>query len=314
MPYYHIRVKRVGRRPPYFYEYDLSRKKLEECIEKGRKVGILILPNSFEWIEEQNIEDIDIAKTPKKSSFYGIGRLKGISIFEEGKIVTSQFIKKPLSRRAVKKTVAPTQETLSKNVFIVHGRDHQPLKELRAMLTKFGLNPIVLHEKASGSRTVVEKLERYSDVGYAFVVLTPDDYGVSSKDEHITEEEMKMRSLEKDILAYAVRRLHEAQSEGKITKDERKKFAEIYLARRKKLESMETTVDFAPRARQNVILEFGYFMGLLSRDRVCCLYKGDVELPSDMHGIVYIPFEDSVNEVKNKIIKELNEAGYKIKV
>jgi predicted nucleotide-binding protein len=32
----------------------------------------------------------------------------------------------------------------------------------------------------------------------------------------------------------------------------------------------------------------------LGRDRVCCLYKGSVELPSDMHGIVYIPFKDSV--------------------
>ena len=54
------------------------------------------------------------------------------------------------------------------------------------------------------------------------------------------------------------------------------------------------------------------FMGLLGRDRVCCLYKGDVELPSDMHGIVYIPFKESVNEVRDRIIKELEEAGYEI--
>ena len=66
------------------------------------------------------------------------------------------------------------------------------------------------------------------------------------------------------------------------------------------------------QARQNVVLEFGYFMGLLSRDRVCCLYKGDIELPSDMHGIVYIPFKESVSEVKDKIVKELKAAGYNI--
>jgi len=69
-----------------------------------------------------------------------------------------------------------------------------------------------------------------------------------------------------------------------------------------------------PRARQNVVLEFGYFMGLLGRDRVCCLYKGNVELPSDMHGIVYISFKESVTEVRNKIIKELKAAGYEIKI
>jgi len=66
------------------------------------------------------------------------------------------------------------------------------------------------------------------------------------------------------------------------------------------------------RARQNVILEFGYFIGLLGRDKVCCLYKGDVELPSDMRGIVYIPFSKSVNRVREKIIKELQSAGYEL--
>jgi len=68
------------------------------------------------------------------------------------------------------------------------------------------------------------------------------------------------------------------------------------------------------RARQNVILEFGYFMGLLGRNRVCCLYKGEVELPSDMSGIAYIPFKESVDEVRDKIVKELKAADYKIKI
>jgi len=67
------------------------------------------------------------------------------------------------------------------------------------------------------------------------------------------------------------------------------------------------------RARQNVILEFGYFMGLLGRDRVCCLYKSGVRLPSDMQGICYVNFDDSVNEAKEMITKELKAAGYTAK-
>ena len=43
-----------------------------------------------------------------------------------------------------------------------------------------------------------------------------------------------------------------------------------------------------PRARQNVIMELGYFMGRLGRTRVCALHKGGVELPSDYQGVVYI--------------------------
>lgn len=282
MPYYHIRVKRIGKRPPYIYEFDLSKKTLETLLEHTRKEGELFLPESFESIKERDIEDIDIAKTSKKSLHYGLGRLKGISIFEEGKIVTAQFVKKPLSKKAVKKSVVPTQKTLSKNVFIVHGRDYEPLKELKAMLKEFGLNPIVLHEKPSGSRTIVEKLEKFSDVGYAFVILTPDD-----------------GSFNLQILEEIVTR---AEAGGISRKHKDDVFFNSFL-------SILTKV-----ARQNVILEFGYFMGLLGRDRVCCLYKGDVKLPSDMHGIVYIPFRESVNEVIDKIIKELKAVGYEIKL
>ena len=69
-----------------------------------------------------------------------------------------------------------------------------------------------------------------------------------------------------------------------------------------------------PRARQNVILESGYFMVLLKRNRVCCLYKGDIELSSDMSGIIYKKFQESVKERFHEIIKELKAAGYEIKI
>ena len=48
-----------------------------------------------------------------------------------------------------------------------------------------------------------------------------------------------------------------------------------------------------PRARQNVIFELGFFIGRLGRHRVCALVKGDVEMPSDYSGVVYITFDDA---------------------
>jgi predicted nucleotide-binding protein len=69
--------------------------------------------------------------------------------------------------------------------------------------------------------------------------------------------------------------------------------------------------DLKPRARQNVIFEFGYLMGKLGRNRICCLYTGEVEKPSDIDGVVYIRFRDSVHEAYEKIVKELRAAGYK---
>lgn len=56
------------------------------------------------------------------------------------------------------------------------------------------------------------------------------------------------------------------------------------------------------RARQNVILELGYFIGKLGRTHVCALYKGNLELPSDIDGFVYIKHE---GHWKLELAKEL---------
>jgi len=200
----------------------------------------------FEWIKS-NFDDIEQRDFPSiKSKIY-------------------RFIDK---EKLPRKMTAP----LSKDIFLVHGRERKSVEELKSMLKEFGLNPIVLHEQPSGSRTIVEKLEKYSEVGYAFVILTPDDVTLSN------DFLKKLRSGEELSIS-------EETFQSMVTK----------------------------LARQNVVLEFGYFMGLLGRDRVCCLFKGDIELPSDMHGIVYIHFKDSVNECRDKVIKELKAVGYEIK-
>ena len=66
-----------------------------------------------------------------------------------------------------------------------------------------------------------------------------------------------------------------------------------------------------PRARQNVILELGYFLGKLGRKRVCVLYKEGVELPSDIHGILYVPM-NRPHEWQLKLAQEMKQAGLPI--
>ena len=66
-----------------------------------------------------------------------------------------------------------------------------------------------------------------------------------------------------------------------------------------------------PRARQNVVLEHGYLMAKLGRERVCCLVSDDVEFPSDIQGVGYIPAND-IDQWKYKIAKELKAAGFDI--
>jgi predicted nucleotide-binding protein len=63
------------------------------------------------------------------------------------------------------------------------------------------------------------------------------------------------------------------------------------------------------RARQNVILELGYFAALLGRSKTLVLTKGDVEMPSDILGLVYEPM-DGNEGWKMRLARELKAAGF----
>ncbi|NPV69871.1 MAG: hypothetical protein HPY55_04365 [Firmicutes bacterium] len=64
-----------------------------------------------------------------------------------------------------------------------------------------------------------------------------------------------------------------------------------------------------PRARQNVVFEFGYFVKW-SRKRTVCLYKTgcNLDLPTDVQGLHYLAFKDSVTEARDLLKKELEAA------
>jgi hypothetical protein len=66
-----------------------------------------------------------------------------------------------------------------------------------------------------------------------------------------------------------------------------------------------------PRARQNVIFEHGILLGLLGRERTCALVKGDVEIPSDLSGVIHEKFRN-LDEEALKIVKTLKDAGYQV--
>jgi predicted nucleotide-binding protein len=64
----------------------------------------------------------------------------------------------------------------------------------------------------------------------------------------------------------------------------------------------------APRARQNVILELGYFLSHLGQPRVCALITPGLETPSDFDGIVYIRMSDD-GRWQAELSRELKAAG-----
>ncbi len=70
----------------------------------------------------------------------------------------------------------------------------------------------------------------------------------------------------------------------------------------------------AHRARQNVVLELGMMLTVLGRDRVAILLKDQqaMEKPSDIQGLIYIPFKDDVKEAALALAKEINAKGIHI--
>lgn len=137
-----------------------------------------------------------------------------------------------------------TQQRTSRRIFIVHGQDDGTKEAVARFISSIGFDPIILHEQPNKGRTIIQKFrDEASDVGFAIVLLTPDDQTSTGE----------------------------------------------------------------KRARQNVILELGFFLGALGPDRVAAIVKGDVETPSDFDGVVYISHQGSW---KMDVAKELQAAGY----
>jgi predicted nucleotide-binding protein len=71
------------------------------------------------------------------------------------------------------------------------------------------------------------------------------------------------------------------------------------------------------RARQNVVLELGMMLTLLGRKNVAILMKqqDNMERPSDIQGLIYIPFKDSLQKDAGALLaKEMSAQGYPIAV
>ena len=72
---------------------------------------------------------------------------------------------------------------LGNSVFIVHGHDDGAKQAVARMIDRLGLNPIILDEQPQAGRTIIEKFEEHAgEVGFAIVLLTPDDVGAKEGD------------------------------------------------------------------------------------------------------------------------------------
>lgn len=168
---------------------------------------------------------------------------RGLAVFLRARPVV------PFLRDAPSVSIPKPKNT--RKVFIVHGRDDALKNSVARFLRRLGLEPVILHEQPNRGRTIIEKFIDHSDVGFAVVLLTPDDQGGVAG---------------------------------------------------------ESADAFRGRARQNVILELGFFLGRLGRDRVAAIYDSEVEMPSDYSGVLFLPYDDK-GQWQFPLAKEIRAAG-----
>jgi hypothetical protein len=83
-----------------------------------------------------------------------------------------------VSPRLIQPPLTSQQRTLSKKVFVVHGHDEGAKEAVARFISKLGLQPIILNEQPNSGKTIIEKFEDSAEeVGFAVVLLTPDDMG-----------------------------------------------------------------------------------------------------------------------------------------
>lgn len=87
-------------------------------------------------------------------------------------------------------TKSSTDKATNK-VFVVHGHNESAKNNLDIFLRENGLEPIVLHRQADEGLTIIEKFEKHSEVGYAFILLTPDEIAYLKAEDSKPDDERK---------------------------------------------------------------------------------------------------------------------------
>ncbi|CNE60341.1 TIR domain-containing protein [Yersinia mollaretii] len=93
---------------------------------------------------------------------------------ENGEIHLRERVDKSSKESTKSKKIAVVERT---KVFIVHGHDGEAKSRTARFIEKLGFEAIILHEQLSRGKTIIEKIEHYSNVGFAIVLYTPDDLG-----------------------------------------------------------------------------------------------------------------------------------------
>ena len=169
------------------------------------------------------------------------------------------------------------------------------INELQSLINRLNLIPLY----TSVSQPVV--IQNQAKMDKVFVVYGHDEM-MKLKVEHFLREELKLEVValdEKPNNGMTIIEKFETYSKDCT-------FAVILMSPD---DETEVNGQIFKRARQNVVLELGYFMAKLGRNKVCVLIRGNIEKPSDISGILNISYD---SDWKFPLLKEMKSAGVNV--
>lgn len=268
--YYHVIVETSEKNKKGDYErcYELNSVDLDEIVEliarpysENKKIYI-----NGRYVEHSHIRLLKIKSSDQTLDVLAEVAQRSVAsgvffVYTQITVVNSDKYVKDITKDVLKSVgeilksnthASHPKQTEKNSVFIVHGRDNLAKTEAARFVESLGFKAVILHEQVSAGKTIIEKIEEHTNVGFAIVLYTPCD-------------------------------------KGGIAGVEDQKF----------------------RARQNVVFEHGYIISKLGRENVCALIKGDVEVPNDISGVVYISLDDH-GAWHYAVAKELRNSGYAV--
>lgn len=153
----------------------------------------------YQYIPEQHFYDPEISgETLKQNLLKLVGKMKTFQITNGYSL--------PKKKESSEK-ISEERRNMSNKIFIVHGHDELAVQEMARTLEKWGFEAIILHEQADMGMTIIEKIEKYTDVDYAVVLYTECDYG-RAKEEDTSKERFRARQNVVFEHGYLISKLH----------------------------------------------------------------------------------------------------------
>lgn len=138
----------------------------------------MIITNSFE--NKDYIADFDNISFSAMFGYTDMPESVEIEAWESGKSSAINLVDAMVEELELfpKSSIDKVDNDVDRSkVFIVHGHDDGAKNEVARFVEKLGFKAIILHEQVDSGDTIIEKLEKHTDVGFAIVLYTACDVG-----------------------------------------------------------------------------------------------------------------------------------------